>query len=137
METKIESRIGKINANEDRIYNFMANFNNFKQFVPADKVQDFESTEDSCHFSVPNIGRVGLRIIEKEPYKTIKVTGDGMANQQFLLWVQLKQVEERDTRVKLTIKADLNPMIKMMATKPLQNFLDKLVEAMEKAGDRV
>jgi carbon monoxide dehydrogenase subunit G len=132
METKIESRVGTITSSEEKIYNFVSNFNNFKQFIPADKVQDFESTEDSCHFSVPNMGKVGLRIIEKTPFNTVKVSGDGMANQQFNLWVQLKQVAENDTKVKVTIKADLNPMLKMMVSKPLQNFVDKLVEAMER-----
>jgi len=132
METKIESRVGTIASSEERIYNFLSNFNNFKQFIPADKVQDFQSTEDSCQFSVPNMGKVGLRIIEKIPYNTIKISGDGMANQQFNLWVQLKQVAETDTKVKLTINAELNPMLKMMVTKPLQNFVNKLVEAMEK-----
>jgi carbon monoxide dehydrogenase subunit G len=122
METKIESRTGKINAD----------FNNFKGFIPADKVEDFQSSTDHCRFKVSGIGEVGLRIIEREPFNTIKVTGDGMANQQFFLWVQLKQMAEKDTRIKLTIKAELNPMLKMMATKPLQNFLDKLVDAMEK-----
>lgn len=132
METKIESRIGTIAAGEEKIYNFMSNFNNFKQFIPVDKIQDFESTEDSCRFSVPNMGKVGLRIVEKTPFNTIKISGDGMANQQFNFWVQLKEMDENDTKVKLTIKADLNPMLKMMVNKPLQNFVDKLVEAMEK-----
>jgi len=132
METKIESRVGTIASNEESIYGFISNFNNFKQFIPADKIQDFESTEDSCKFSVPNMGKVGLRIIEKIPSNTIKISGDGMANQQFNLWVQLKQVAHNDTKVKITIKADLNPMLKMMVNKPLQNFVDKLVEGMEK-----
>ena len=132
METKIESHVGTIAASEERIYNFISNFNNFKQFIPADKVQDFQSTEDSCKFSVPNMGQVGLRIVEKTPFNTVKISGDGMANQQFNLWVQLKQVADNNTRVKITIKADLNPMLKMMVSKPLQNFVDKLVEAMER-----
>ena len=131
MDTKIESRTGKINANEELIYNFLADFNNFKGFIPPDKIEDFQSSEDHCRFKVSGIGEVGLRVIEREPFKTIKVTGDGMSNQQFLLWVQLKQVAEKDTRIKLTIKAELNPVLKMMATKPLQNFLDKLVDALE------
>ena len=131
MESKFESKIGKINANEERVYTFLGNFNNFKQFVPVDKVNDFESSEDHCKFSVAGVGHIGLRIIEREPNKTIKVAGEGMANQQFNLWIQLKQMDPSDTRIKLTLKADLNPMIKMMASKPLQNFLDKLVETIE------
>jgi carbon monoxide dehydrogenase subunit G len=132
METKIESRIGRVQSSAERIYSFISNFNNFKQFIPADKVQDFESTEDTCRFSVTGIGKVGLRIIERDPFKTIKITGDGMANQTFIFWIQLMQKEENDTRMKLTIKAELNPMLKMMAQKPLQNFLDKLIDAMER-----
>jgi carbon monoxide dehydrogenase subunit G len=132
METKFESKIGKLNASDERVYSFLSDFNNFKQFIPADKVNDFESSEDHCKFSVSGIGSIGLRIVEKEPYKAIKVAGEGMANQQFFLWIQLKQMEPDDTRIKLTIKADLNPMIKMMASKPLQNFLDKLVDTIEK-----
>lgn len=132
METKFESKVGKLNASDERVYSFLSDFNNFKQFIPADKVNDFESSEDHCKFSVPGMGSVGLRIVEKEPFKALKVAGEGMANQQFFLWIQLKQMEATDTRIKLTIKADLNPMIKMMASKPLQNFLDKLVETIEK-----
>lgn len=132
METKFESKIGKLNTNEERVYSFLGNFNNFRQFIPADKVNDFESSEDHCRFSVPGVGQVGLRIIEREPNKTIKVAGEGMGNQQFNLWIQLKEMAADDTRIKLTMKADMNPMIKMMASKPLQNFLDKLVETIEK-----
>ena len=132
METKIESRVGTIQSSDERIYSFISNFNNFRQFIPADKVQEFESTEDSCKFSIAGVGKVGLQIIEREPFKTVKITGDGMANQKFVFWIQLVKKEDFDTRIKLTIKADLNPMLKMMAEKPLQNFLDKLVDAMEK-----
>ncbi len=132
MESKFESKIGKLGTDEERVYTFLSNFNNFRQFIPADKVNDFESSEDHCKFSVAGVGHIGLRIIEREPFKTIKVAGEGMANQQFNLWIQLKQMEPTDTRIKLTLKADLNPMVKMMASKPLQNFLDKLVETMER-----
>jgi carbon monoxide dehydrogenase subunit G len=132
METKFESRVGKVATSEEKAYTFLSNFNNFKQFIPADKLENYQSGEDHCRFTVQGVGEVGLRIIEKVPYKTIKVSGDGMANQQFYLWIQLKQLQETDTRVKLTLKADLNPMLKMMASKPIQLFLDKLIDAIER-----
>jgi len=131
METKFESRVGKINKGEQQVYNFISNFNNFKQFIPEDKVNDFQSNEDNCKFKVSGIGEVGLKIVEKLPTNMIKITGEGMANQSFVFWVQLKSISINDTRIKLTIKTDMNPMLKMMASKPLQNFLDKLVDAME------
>jgi carbon monoxide dehydrogenase subunit G len=132
METKFESKTGKSELSDEKLYTFLSNFNNFKTFIPADKIGNFESTEDSCKFSVPVVGEMKLAVTEREPYKTLKVSGSGMGNQSFLLWIQLKQMAENDTRIKLTMKADLNPMIKMMASKPIQEFLDKLVDAIVK-----
>ena len=34
-----------------------------------------------------------------------------------------------DTRVKLTIKADLNPMLKMVVTTPVNKFLEVVTSA--------
>ena len=134
METTFESKIGTIKASDERIFNFVADFNNLKPLIPADKLRDFEADTDSCRFSIPNfnMGKLGLRIIEREPFKTVKISGDGVANQQFNLWVQLKSVNENDTRLKLTMKADMNPMVKMMVSKHIQGFLDKLIEMIER-----
>jgi carbon monoxide dehydrogenase subunit G len=132
METKFESRVGKVNASDDRVFAFLSDFNNFRQFIPSDKVENFESSPDHCNFSIPGMGNLNLRVVEKEPFKTIKVSGEGMVNQQFFLWLQLKPIDPAETHVKLTLKADVNPMVKMMVSKPVQNFLDKLVDALEK-----
>ena len=47
----------------------------------------------------------------------------------------LKELKEEYTGVKLTIKADLNPGMKMIASKPIRDFLDKLVKGMEEFDD--
>jgi carbon monoxide dehydrogenase subunit G len=131
MESTFESRVGSVHKSDESIYNFLTNFNNFKKFLTPEKLDKFESTEESCKFTIPGIGEIGLRIIEKEPFKTIKVAGEGMANQKFILWIQLKQIAENDTKVKLTLKSDINPMLKMMVSKPIQDFLNKLVDSIE------
>ncbi len=132
METKIESKIGNINGPAERVYSFLSNFNNFKNLVPPDKVKEWHSTEDTCHFKVDGIGEAGLCIIEKEPFSTIKITGEEGSKLDFGFWIQLKEPAPNSTKIKLTIKADLNPMLKMMALKPLQTFVDSLVDQLEK-----
>jgi hypothetical protein len=37
--------------------------------------------------------------------------------------------------VKVTLGADLNPMMKMMAVKPIRQFLEMLIDEMEKFTD--
>lgn len=129
--TTFESRIGKIQSSQEKVFNFLSDFNNFKQFIPGDKVNDWKSDTDSCSFKVSGIGEVGLEIIEKNPFELIKITGNGMASVEFFLWIQLKEPIDNDTRVKLTMKAELNPMMKMVASKPLKNFLELMIKYME------
>jgi hypothetical protein len=127
METKIESKIGSVNNSEVNLYHFLSDFNNFRHLLPPDKVKNFQSTTDTCIFDLDQIGRTGLKIVEKQPYKLIKIAGiDSKMN--FHLWIQMKQVTETDTRTKLTLKLDVNPMMKMMVAKPLTNFLNTLVD---------
>ncbi len=127
--TTFESDIKKATFPDEKIFTFISDFNNFGHLIPQDKVKDWQSTEDTCKFSVEGIGEAGLKIIDKEPFKTVKYTADGKVPFNFYLWIQLKQVAENDTRIKLTIKADLNPMMKMMVSKHVKKFLNMLGDA--------
>ena len=127
---KYSSKIGKINLPDDKIYSFFTDFNNLKAVIPADKVSDFEATEDTCKFKIEGIGQAGLKIIEKEPFKLIKITSDGKSPFSFFFWIQLKPIEENEntTAIRLTIDANLNPMMKMMVGKHLQKGIDAMVD---------
>jgi len=127
----IESRIGKIVADQERVYNLIADFSNLGMYVPQDKVSAFKSDADSCSFQIEKMGNFGMRIIEREPYKLVKIANDENVPFQFKMWIQLKEVNAQDTRVKVTLKADLNPMLKMVAKKPLTTFVDTLVDRLE------
>ncbi|MBL7110742.1 MAG: SRPBCC family protein [Bacteroidales bacterium] len=129
---KIESRVGIIKSSDEKIYNFLADFNNFKDLIPADKVKDWESTEDSCKFKVEGVGQAGLKIIEKEPHTLIKITSDETTPLPFQLWIQIKSVGENDSRIKITVDVDVNPVMAAMVKSPLQSFVDTLVDQAEK-----
>jgi hypothetical protein len=129
--SKIESRIGVIREPEEKIYNFLADFNNFKDLLPEDRISGFESTEDSCSFTVEGMGRLGMKTIEKEPHQLIKIGSDEQSPIEFTLWIQLKQLEPGDSRMKITVEPKLNPMMAGMVKKPLKTFVDSLVERAE------
>ncbi len=130
--TRIESRIGLVKQPAEKIFNYISNFNNFNQLIPEDKVKDFESSNDTCRFKVEGIGQAGLRIIEKEPHKLIKISSDEETTFDLLLWIQIKEVEPGDSRIKITTEVNLNPMMANMVRKPLKNFIDTLIEQAEK-----
>ncbi|HCC70290.1 MAG TPA: hypothetical protein DEQ09_03945 [Bacteroidales bacterium] len=130
-----ESRIGKIRSGEEKIFNFVTDMRNFSRFLPGHTVENWEASADKCSFEVSPVGKSRISIVRKDPYNTVKYTGYGLNNTEFNLWVQLKELHANDTRVKLTIKADLNPGLKMLASKYIKDFLDKLVSGMEEFKD--
>ncbi len=101
-----------------------------KSVIPSDKVSDFEATEDSCKFNIEGVGQVGLKIVEKVPSELIKITSDGKSPFSFFFWIQLKPIQdtENETAIRLTIDAELNPMMKMMVGKHLQKGIDAMVD---------
>jgi len=127
---KVESHIGIIPENEEKIFAFLSNLNHIEPLVPKENLSSWEFQEDSCRLGITGIGEIGLRILEKEPCKLIKLGSGEDSPYAFTLWIQLKQVSEKETRVKLTLHATLNPFLQVMAKKPLQNFVDTLVEQM-------
>ncbi len=132
MESTFESKIGKVSLSSERIFNFISDFNNLKDYIPADKISNWQSTSDSCHFTVSGMGDVGMKIVEKKPFDLVKVAGDGLGKHDFNLWIQIKEAAEEDSRVKITLKAEVNPVMKLMVAKPVQKFLDMLVDSFEK-----
>ena len=108
---------------------------NFTMLTPAvaDKVEDWQATEDSCSFKVKGM-TVALRIEEKVENKHVKiVAGEGGLPIDFSFWIQLKEVAERDTRIRMVLHAELNMMMRMMLGSKLQQGLDQAVEGLAKA----
>ncbi|MDR0873633.1 MAG: SRPBCC family protein [Prevotellaceae bacterium] len=131
MSSTFESEIKTIQASDAEVFAVLSDLRNVEKLKEKvqDKVKDIELTEDTISFSVNPVGSLSLKIIEREPNKTIKFAAD-KSPIDFFVWLQLKQVGEDDTRLKVTLKADLNPMIKMVAAKPLEQFVNMLAEAL-------
>ena len=132
MEVKVESKIGQLHSDQDRIYSFLSDCNNFQQLAANDKVKNWQSDSDSCCFSIDGGGDVAFRIVERRPGELIKFSIENAQAENIFLWVQLKSVNPGDTRIKLTTKLDANPMLRMFISKPLKQGLDKIVETLEK-----
>ena len=126
--TEFVSEIKQIPQNDERIYAMLSDLSNLERIkdrIPQDKIKDFEFDSDSCSFSVSPVGKITFQIVDREPCKTIKFQTTNSPVPLFL-WIQLKQVQEMDTRMHLTVRAELNSFLKPMVSKPLQDALDKI-----------
>ena len=128
--TDFTSEVKTIPHNDDKIFAMlsdMSNLERLKDRIPQDKIKDFTFDTDTCSFTIDPVGSIMFQIIDREPNKTIKFSTTN-SPVPLLMWIQLKQVAENDTKMKLTIRADLNPIIKPMVSKPLQDAIDKVSE---------
>ena len=76
------------------------------------------------------MGTVKLVIVEREAPKTIKFETQE-SPLPFNFWIQLLPVTDTTCKMKLTIKADLNPFISGMVKKPLQEGIEKIADALQ------
>lgn len=129
--TDIVSKQGSVAASEEELFTFLSDLRNLSTYIPSGKVENWEAKEDTCSFSVPQAGQVKLRITERTPYNTIKVEPDGGGVPfGFKFFIQMKQVAEKDTRIKLTMRAELNVMMKTVIKAPLKKALDQIVDTL-------
>lgn len=136
--TEVESKVVAIKNTSEFVFNALSDFRNFNSMVnmvPDGQLTDWQADENTCRFKVKGFD-LGLKFIEKEPYKTLKLTGDGKVPFEFFFWIQMKEVAPYDVRMKLTVHADLNMMMKMMLKGKLQDGVDKMAEQIAMAFSR-
>ena len=127
--TTYESDIKTISSGEEVVFGLISDLNNLQILQKDERVQeklkDLTFDADSCSFTVDMLGNIGFRIIEREPFKTVKMEVFNVP-MQINFWIQLKQVAENDTKMKLTLKADFPTMIKMMVDSKLKEGINTI-----------
>lgn len=125
--TTYESEIKTISSGEEVVFGLISDLNNLQLLKDDPRVQeklsDLTFDTDSCNFSVDMLGKIGFRIVEREPYKTVKMELYDVP-MQMNFWIQLKQVADNDTKMKLTLKAELPTMVKMMVDGKLKEGIN-------------
>lgn len=100
-----------------------------KEQIPEDKIKDFTFDEESISFRVDPVGKVRFLVVEREPHKLVKLKSEQLPFDVFL-WIQLVSKSEKETRLRITLRAELNSFIKGIVQKPMKEAVDILSEAL-------
>jgi hypothetical protein len=126
------SRTAKLSCSTAEFYDFATDIRNFVQFISTDTFSSIVTDKDSLCFQVNVLGNVKLRITEKTMYKKIVFIGENQQVKDFSLIADIAESNTGDAEVNLTLQAELNPMLKMLAVTPVNRFLSALADEMEK-----
>ena len=129
-ESKFESSVKFVPYSQQAVYDNISDLRNLEKVrdrVPEDKVNDFSFDQDTVSLNVQPVGELKLRICDREEPKCVKFeTVESPV--PFNVWVQVLPVDENNSKMKVTVKAELNPFIKKMVEKPLQDGVLKGVK---------
>ncbi|MCI7274228.1 hypothetical protein MR642_07975 [bacterium] len=145
--SKFESEVKIIPQVQQAVYDRFADLNNLASLkerlndpevqaklaeeVPADKLSDLRSYTEGMTFDTDSLtiasplGQITLRIVERDQPKCIKFASEG-APVQLYVWVQLLPHGEMESKMRVTVGAEVNFFMKGMVAKPLQQAADGL-----------
>ncbi|HEY5509584.1 MAG TPA: hypothetical protein VIK10_01015 [Prolixibacteraceae bacterium] len=130
---------------QELVFARLSSLKNLKEFVSPEKIEelnkqgvntnnfkleDFEASDDYCSFKIKMLGKVGIEVVEREPFKTIKFQGEKSMPFPVTFWIQLVPAEAESCKMRLTLHAELNPMIKIMVGKYLEKGIEKMVDVL-------
>ena len=142
--SKYISEVKTIGHNQQVVFNYLSNFETLGAYlnsgliekitekIPQIRITDFESDRDSCKFKITGLGLAEIRIVNREPFKTIKVESSGGLPLSFTFWIQLLPVDAYQTKMRLTLHAEMSTMIKMMAGNKLEEGINNLADTLSK-----
>lgn len=134
------SEVKTVFHNQEVVFNYLSDFSNLSKYVnegllekmteqvPQIKISNFESDADSCRFEISGLGPAEIRIIEREPHKNIKIASSGGLPIAITFWIQLLPVAAYETKLRLTLDAEMSMMIKMLVGKKLEDGINKMAE---------
>ena len=130
-EAKYESKVCSVPNDARTIYKVLSNLQSLEKvrdLIPKDKIQELDIQPDVIKMKVDGLGqKIAIRIVDKVENDTIKFGVDNLPVASNF-WIQLKEITPLDTRIRLTLKADIPMMFKMMLDKKLQTGLDQAAE---------
>ena len=131
-ESKFESSVKQIPYPQEAVYRNISDLRNLEKVqdrVPEDKVNDFKYDEDTVSLNISPVGELKLRICEREEPKCVKFE-TVQSPVPFNVWIQVLPVDENNSKMKVTVKAELNPFIKGMLEGPMREGVEKIADAL-------
>ncbi|APD07463.1 hypothetical protein UJ101_01956 [Flavobacteriaceae bacterium UJ101] len=119
-----------VNKTQRETFEFLQDTHNFEKLMPED-LSFFEARDTGFAFQLTGMP-VKIVLKKKEAIEFSSVTYESAGSINFELNAKLTEVEEEKTNVEFVFEGQLNPMIRMMAEKPLKKLLEVFSTNIEK-----
>ena len=122
----IQSQYVDNSRSEQEFFAIVSDIRNIPALLP-EQVINVQANEDNLSFTVQGMGSIALRVSQRITYSLVQLVPVGKTPFPFVLSIKIAGLGN-NCRVMYEIDAELNPLMAMMAKRPLQNLVDMMAE---------
>ena len=124
-----KSNWAKNKKSDKDLFEYIGDMNNMPPILP-EQVVNVTADCDNLAFTIQGMGSIALRVNQREPNKFIQLVPEGKTPFQFALNIYIRNISESESKSEccFEIDAKLNPLMQMMASRPLQNLVNMMAE---------
>lgn len=122
----IQSKYVDSNKSEQEFFSIVSDMRNVPALLPEQAI-NVQANEDNLSFTVQGMGSIALRVSQRVTYSLVQLVPVGKTPFPFVLSIKIAGLGN-NCRVMYEIDADLNPLMAMMAKRPLQNLVDMMAD---------
>lgn len=122
----IQSQYVDNSKSEQEFFSIVSDMRNIPALLPEQAI-NVQANEDNLSFTVQGMGSIALRVIQRVTYSLVQLAPVGKTPFPFVLSIKIAGLGN-NCRVMYEIDAELNPLMAMMAKRPLQNLVDMMAE---------
>ena len=112
-----------VNKPIEQVYTYLADLNNHQHLMP-ENIYNWTSTADEATFTIQNMAKLSIKIASRiENKELIAVPSEEAPFDIEMKWT-VEDNGDGTTTAKHILSADLNMMMKMLASGPLQKLVD-------------
>ena len=116
----------------EELFDYIGDMNNMPPILP-EQVVNITADTDNLAFTIQGMGSIALCVFNRKPNELIQLSPVGKTPFQFVLNIYVRVSESLSLQVSesecsFEIDAQLNPLMQMMASRPLQNLVNIMAE---------
>ena len=133
---EIYSKKVNVSAKNSILFETLTNCNNMGKYIPNDKIKGWQSTVDSCSFSIEGAGKVEMMIVEKRPFSAVVFSIGSAAAKDVKVVFHIDETNENSCDIYAEASLEIPFFMTQILKNPLQKFIDMLIDYIKIAAEK-
>lgn len=127
---KLESKKVRFSADQQAVFDYLRDLNNFQDLLPADKIENWQSDKDTCQFKIKGAADISFKVARENAPNEIGLVNGDKSPFPFELNIFINEVDGQIEAYNV-FDGQVNAFLKMMIEKPLSNLFNYVAEQVE------